>query len=259
MARAVQRRPLVGSRTGARRPRFSLSVAPRFLWDCLTSRIVRWFPAPASSNPACRFPALGFPVCFTSRVMWPTRAGWLSADGSSDSVLVKQSECVIEPLRIPPLPAGSFAPSGAHQVPPNLLLHPELNVGKAPARVPYRDEPRGKTDGGRGARDCHAAVLQSVVGAKRLELGEGRIRRRDAEKKQRLRSTPRTAYAVFKELSDLVQKADDIARRYDAGRLWNARLLTVGAGQACACTLHFYASLKVSKSISIRGYLEDIP
>jgi hypothetical protein len=50
-----------------------------------------------------------------------------------DSVLVKQSECVIEPLRTPPLPAESFAPSGAHQMPPNLLLHPELNVGKTPA------------------------------------------------------------------------------------------------------------------------------
>jgi hypothetical protein len=113
MARAGKRRPLVGSRTGARRRRFSLSVPPRFLWECLTSRIVRWFPAPASSNAACRFPALGFPVCFTSRVMWPTCSGWLSADGSSDPVLVRQSECVIEPLRIPPLPAESFAPSGA--------------------------------------------------------------------------------------------------------------------------------------------------
>jgi hypothetical protein len=130
--REPERRALVGSRTGARRRRFSLSVAPRFLWECLTSRIVRWFPAPASSNPACRFPALGFPVCFTSRILWPMRAGWLSADGSRDSVLVKQSECVIEPLRTPPLPAESLAPSGAHQVPPNLLLHPELNVGKAP-------------------------------------------------------------------------------------------------------------------------------
>jgi hypothetical protein len=38
-------------------------LAPRFLWECLTSRTVSWFPAPASSNPACRFPALGFPEC----------------------------------------------------------------------------------------------------------------------------------------------------------------------------------------------------
>src|SRR5258708_21681223 len=101
-------------------------------------RVVRCLPAPASSNPACRFPALGFPVCFTSRVMGPIRAGWLSADGSNDPVLVKQPECVIEPRRTPPLPAESWTLPGAHQVPPNLLLHPELNVGKAPARVPYR-------------------------------------------------------------------------------------------------------------------------
>ena len=38
------------------------------------------FPAPASSNPACRFPALGFPVAFVSRVMWPFKPGALSAD-----------------------------------------------------------------------------------------------------------------------------------------------------------------------------------
>jgi hypothetical protein len=70
--------------------------------------------------------------------MGQIRAGWLSADGSHDSVLVKQSECVVEPLLTPPLPAESCALPGAHQVPPNLLLHPELNVGKTSARVPYR-------------------------------------------------------------------------------------------------------------------------
>ena len=134
----VEHRVIVGSRTGAKLRRLSLSVAPRFLWECLTSRIVSWFPVPASSNPAGRFPALGFPVCFTSRVMWPMRAGWLSANGSNNSVPVEQSESVVKPLRTPPLPAESFAPSGAHQMPPHLLLHPELNVGKAPARVPYR-------------------------------------------------------------------------------------------------------------------------
>ncbi len=54
----------VGSRTGAVLRRFGLSVAPRFLWECLTSRTVSRFPAPASSNPACGFPALGFPARF---------------------------------------------------------------------------------------------------------------------------------------------------------------------------------------------------
>ena len=33
---------------------------------------------PASANAACGFPALRFPVCFASRVMWPIRSGALS-------------------------------------------------------------------------------------------------------------------------------------------------------------------------------------
>ena len=48
---------------------------------------VRWvhnspmvtFPTPASSNGACGFPALRFPVRFTPRVMGPLRLGALSA------------------------------------------------------------------------------------------------------------------------------------------------------------------------------------
>ena len=70
--------PLVGSRTGAALRRFGLSVAPRFLWECLTNRTVSPFPAPASSNPACGFPALGLPACFASRV-----CGCFSLEGLS--------------------------------------------------------------------------------------------------------------------------------------------------------------------------------
>ena len=47
--------------------RFSLAVAPRFLWECLNNQTVSWFPAPATSNAACGFPALRSPVCFESR------------------------------------------------------------------------------------------------------------------------------------------------------------------------------------------------
>jgi len=61
----------VGSRTGAMLRRFSLAVAPRFLWECLTSQTVSWFPAPATSNVACGFPALRSPVGFESRFMRP--------------------------------------------------------------------------------------------------------------------------------------------------------------------------------------------
>jgi hypothetical protein len=57
----------VGSRTGALLRRFSLAVSPRFLWECLTSQTVSGFPAPATSNVACGFPALRSPVGFRSR------------------------------------------------------------------------------------------------------------------------------------------------------------------------------------------------
>src|ERR1039457_5344251 len=48
------------SRTGAVFRRSSLAVAPRFLWECLNSQTMSPFPAPATSHPACRFPALGW-------------------------------------------------------------------------------------------------------------------------------------------------------------------------------------------------------
>lgn len=69
----------VGSRTGAVLRRFGLSVAPRFLWECLIIRTVSLFPVPASSNAACRFPALRFPVCFAPWVMRPIKQEALSA------------------------------------------------------------------------------------------------------------------------------------------------------------------------------------
>ena len=53
---------VVGSRTGAMLLRFGLSVAPSFGWECLTSQTASWFPAPASSNPSWRFPAMGLPA-----------------------------------------------------------------------------------------------------------------------------------------------------------------------------------------------------
>jgi hypothetical protein len=55
--------------------RLGLSVAPRFLWECLTSRTVSRFPAPATSNPACPFRALGFPACFPIKGYETYRAG----------------------------------------------------------------------------------------------------------------------------------------------------------------------------------------
>ena len=59
----------VGSRAGAVFRRSGLSVAPRFLWECLTSPTVNPSPAPATSNGAGGFPALRSPVRFAPRVM----------------------------------------------------------------------------------------------------------------------------------------------------------------------------------------------
>jgi hypothetical protein len=60
---------LVGSRNGAILRRSDLSGPPRFLWECLTNRTVSWFPSPATSNGACRFPALRSPARFAERFM----------------------------------------------------------------------------------------------------------------------------------------------------------------------------------------------
>ena len=51
---------------GAPSGRRGLSVSPRFLWECLTSRTVSPFPAPATSHAACGFPALRAPAHFPS-------------------------------------------------------------------------------------------------------------------------------------------------------------------------------------------------
>ena len=59
--------------------------SPRFLWECLTSQTVGPFPAPATSNAACGFPALRFPDGFTSRVMEPIERAALSHQGHDEA------------------------------------------------------------------------------------------------------------------------------------------------------------------------------
>ena len=72
------RRSSVGSRAGA--PPVGSGGSSGAFAPGLSPAPVGAFPAPASSNPACRFPALGFPVAFVSRVMRPFKPGALSAD-----------------------------------------------------------------------------------------------------------------------------------------------------------------------------------
>ena len=59
----------VGSRTGA--PTVGSEENPTTFALVRSPAPIITFPAPASSNAACGFPALRFPACFTSRVMRP--------------------------------------------------------------------------------------------------------------------------------------------------------------------------------------------
>jgi hypothetical protein len=70
-------RSSVGSRAGARTVG-SGGDSIAFAMDRSPATMVT-FPAPATSNAACGFPALRFPVCFMSRFMGPIALGALSA------------------------------------------------------------------------------------------------------------------------------------------------------------------------------------
>src|SRR5262249_35592970 len=72
-------RSSVGSRAGAVLRRQGLSVAHRFLWECLTSPAVNPSPDPSTSHGAGGFPALRSPVRFVPRVMRPIGLAALSA------------------------------------------------------------------------------------------------------------------------------------------------------------------------------------
>ena len=100
--------------------RRGLSVSPRFLWECLTSRTGSPSPAPATSHAACGFPAL----------LHTFREGLcdLSSGGVFRRIYeISNSVCEQSDSRVhPSLPAETLAQTGAHQVAPNLLFHPVL-------------------------------------------------------------------------------------------------------------------------------------
>ncbi len=53
-----------------------------------------------------------------------------------NAVVVEQPQLTVHPLRTPPLPAETASLSRAHQVPPDLLLHPASDTTEARAGVP---------------------------------------------------------------------------------------------------------------------------
>ena len=111
--------------------RSGLAVALRFLWECLNSRTVNWFPVLAASNPACGFPALGFPGSSYQEL-----CGLLNWDRFLSGSVPSQT-IVVEDIRAcrgstAYSTASSLNPRrpGAHHVPPNLPLHPALTIEK---------------------------------------------------------------------------------------------------------------------------------
>src|SRR6266481_2101647 len=99
------------------------------------------FPVPATSNATCGFPALSSPVRFAARFMGPILLG-----GGGDFrlkppnlVAVEQLQGLVQPLPTPPRPTEALSLPSPHQMAPNLLFHPVLNVAKALAGVPNRE------------------------------------------------------------------------------------------------------------------------
>jgi hypothetical protein len=110
-----RRVPPVGSRTGVVPVGLAHLFSPRFLWECLNLQTLSLSPAPSSSHAACGFPALRAPAHFASRVMGPIMLEWLSGLARPfHSVIVEESEFLVQPVPTPPLPAEAPALAGLH-------------------------------------------------------------------------------------------------------------------------------------------------
>ena len=113
------------------------------------------FPAPASSNAACGFPALRSPVCFASRIMglscWSGFRRW-----SNHSVAIEQLQSLVQPSPTPPRPAEALSVPGSHMD----VQSPEL-PGRLGLRLDVYSPPQVlQIDG----RLCHLVLAFLVVG-----------------------------------------------------------------------------------------------
>ena len=133
-----------GSRAGVVPVGLAHLLSPRFLWECLNRQPLGLSPAPASSHAACGFPALRGPAHFASRVMVPIVPELLSSLAIPlYSVVVEQTEFLVQPLSTPPLPAEASALAGLplsarHKSrPPVALLQSDRTVSyRSPRSMP---------------------------------------------------------------------------------------------------------------------------
>src|SRR5262249_39348238 len=95
------------------------------------------FPVPATSNGACGFPALRFPVCFAPRVIRLSRgARFQSWIRTTDPVCIEESEPTVQPGFTPLAPSETSLFPGAHQMSPHLLFDPVFHKREASAGMP---------------------------------------------------------------------------------------------------------------------------
>jgi hypothetical protein len=97
------------------------------------------FPAPATSHAACGFTATQALLHHSHQGLWDLSYWSRFRRGQPrQAVPIKEPDPLVQPALTPPLPAEASTLAGSAQVPPNLLLDPVANVGKAPTRMPNR-------------------------------------------------------------------------------------------------------------------------
>ena len=111
----VFNKPLFSSEDWRQSPlRSSLSVAPRFLWECLTSRTVSRFPALPRQTQRADFPPRGLLLASSQGLCdlscWNGFQHYLR---SPDPALLEQPEFLVELSPAPLLPAGALPLPGA--------------------------------------------------------------------------------------------------------------------------------------------------
>ncbi len=124
----------VGSRTGAH-TLDSGGLSITFVMGLNPATIIT-FPAPASSNAACGFPALRSPDCFLSRFISPIFWIHFQRLAMSNPITVKQLKFVIKPVFTPLLPAEAPAIPRSTKMPPYFLFNPIFDITKSLTGMP---------------------------------------------------------------------------------------------------------------------------
>ena len=116
-----------------------LTLLPRpFVCECHIISTV-----PRFQSPPRRTQGADFPLCahlFASRQgLWDLSCWGDFRLKPPNLVAVEQLQGLVQPLPTPPRPTEALSLPSPHQMAPNLLFHPVLNVAKALAGVPNRE------------------------------------------------------------------------------------------------------------------------